>query len=156
MFYDHVKKMFSTNTTLNYMEKCALMESLVLISNQFKDFAKQKAFVDELTESVVADWTSEELSLCVTFLLRFLNFFMLKCSWCNCFVSYCNIFSLCAFSVLSNPAMFLSFVGADQVVTEQNTEPDTMSFNRGRVSRVFQKHFPLDHHGTLHDCPYNR
>lgn len=99
MFYDHVKKMFSTNTTLNYMEKCALMESLVLISNQFKDFAKQKAFVDELTESVVADWTSEELSL-----------------------------------VLSNPAMFLSFVGADQVVTEQNTEPDTMSFNRGRLS----------------------
>ena len=41
------------------------MESLVLISNEFKDFEKQKAFIDELMASVVADWTSEEMRQCV-------------------------------------------------------------------------------------------
>lgn len=47
------------------------MEALVLISNQFKDFAKQKAFLDELMASVVAEWTSEEIRQCV---LNSLNF----------------------------------------------------------------------------------
>lgn len=64
MFYNHVKKLLSSDATLSHMEKCALMESLVLISNQFKDFAKQKAFLDELMASVVADWTSEEMRRC--------------------------------------------------------------------------------------------
>uniref|UniRef100_A0A672FL77 Exportin 5 n=1 Tax=Salarias fasciatus TaxID=181472 RepID=A0A672FL77_SALFA len=53
--------LFASEATLTHMEKCCLMEALVLISNQFKDFAKQKAFLDELMESVVADWTSEEM-----------------------------------------------------------------------------------------------
>lgn len=61
MFYNHVKKLFSSDATLTHMEKCSLMEALVLISNQFKDFAKQKAFLDELMASVVAEWTSEEM-----------------------------------------------------------------------------------------------
>lgn len=41
------------------------MESLILISNQFKDYAKEKAFLDELMSSVVAQWTSEEMKKCV-------------------------------------------------------------------------------------------
>ncbi|XP_034537797.1 exportin-5 [Notolabrus celidotus] len=98
MFYDHVKKMFSSETGLTHMEKCSLMEALVLISNQFKDFAKQKAFLDELMASVVADWTSEEMR-----------------------------------HVLWDPAVFLSFVGADQVVTDQSKDPDTAGLNRGRI-----------------------
>nr|XP_033469767.1 exportin-5 [Epinephelus lanceolatus] len=99
MFYNHVKKLFSSDATLTHMEKCSLMEALVLISNQFKDFAKQKAFLDELMASVVAEWTSDEMR-----------------------------------HVLWNPAMFLSFVGADQVVTEQNKDKDTVGLNRGRLS----------------------
>lgn len=71
MFYNHVKKLFSSDASLTHMEKCSLMEALVLISNQFKDFAKQKAFLDELMASVVAEWTSEEIRQCV---LNFLNF----------------------------------------------------------------------------------
>lgn len=63
MFYNHVKKLLSSDSTLVPMEKCSLMESLVLISNQFKDFGKQKAFLDELMASVIADWTSEEMRL---------------------------------------------------------------------------------------------
>lgn len=64
MFYNHVKKLCSSQATLSQMES-SLMESLVLISNEFKDFEKQKAFIDELMASVVADWTSEEMRQCV-------------------------------------------------------------------------------------------
>nr|XP_057920623.1 exportin-5 [Doryrhamphus excisus] len=98
MFYNHVKEMFSSDTALTHMEKSALMESLVLISNELKDFDKQKAFIDELLASVMADWTSDVMK-----------------------------------QVLSNPAAFLSFVGADQVVGEQRKDSDTAGLNRGRL-----------------------
>uniref|UniRef100_A0A8D0AGR4 Exportin 5 n=1 Tax=Sander lucioperca TaxID=283035 RepID=A0A8D0AGR4_SANLU len=94
-----ILKMFSGDAMLTNMEKCSLMEALVLISNQFKDFAKQKAFLDELMALVVAEWTSDEMR-----------------------------------HVLWDPAMFLSFVGADQVVTEQSKDTDTAALNRGRLS----------------------
>ncbi|XP_068597199.1 exportin-5 [Brachionichthys hirsutus] len=117
MFYDHVKKLFSSDGALTNLEKCSLMEALVLISNQFKDFAKQKAFLDELMESVITEWTSEEMK-----------------------------------RVLSDPAAFLSFVGADQVLTEQSKDVDTAGVNRGRVSFclyammgvVKRAHWPAD------------
>ncbi|KAK5854052.1 hypothetical protein PBY51_015155 [Eleginops maclovinus] len=98
MFYNHVKKLCSSLATLSQVES-SLMEALVLISNEFKDFEKQKAFIDELMASVVADWTSEEMR-----------------------------------HLLSNPAVYLSFVGADQVVTEQNKDAGTTGHNRGRLS----------------------
>ncbi|XP_070834219.1 exportin-5 isoform X1 [Chaetodon trifascialis] len=117
MFYNHVKKLFSGDATLTHMEKCSLMEALVLISNQFKDFAKQKAFLDELMASVIAEWTSDEMR-----------------------------------HVLWDPAMFLSFVGADKVVTEQSKDADTAGLNRGRLSFclyamlgvVKRAHWPAD------------
>ncbi|XP_060895808.1 exportin-5 [Labrus mixtus] len=99
MFYNHVKKMFSGDSGMTHLEKCSLMEALVHISNQFKDFAKQKAFLDELMASVVADWTSDEMK-----------------------------------RVLWDPAMFLSFIGADQVVPDLSTDPDPAGLNRGRIS----------------------
>ncbi|XP_067093000.1 exportin-5 [Osmerus mordax] len=61
MLYNHVKKLFSNEALLTQMEKCALMEALVLISNQFKDYAKQKAFLEELLSSVAVRWTSDEM-----------------------------------------------------------------------------------------------
>nr|XP_046258088.1 exportin-5 [Scatophagus argus] len=99
MFYDNVKKLFSGDAMLTHMEKCALIEALVLISNQFKDFAKQKAFLDELMAPVIAELTSDEMK-----------------------------------RVLWDPVAFLSFVGADQVVTEQSKDTDTAGLNRGRLS----------------------
>lgn len=71
MFYNHVKNLFVSDAMLSQMEKCALMESLILISNQFKDFAKEKAFLDELMSSVVAQWTSEEMKKCVLISISF-------------------------------------------------------------------------------------
>lgn len=66
------------------MENCALMESLILISNHFKDFAKEKAFLDELLSSVVAQWSSEEMKKCVlAFVSLLFRFILVKYSvWC--------------------------------------------------------------------------
>lgn len=43
------------------------------------------------------------------------------------------MFNLICFRVLGDPAVFLSFVGANQVVTEQSKDTETAGLNRGRV-----------------------
>ncbi|KAJ7340919.1 hypothetical protein JRQ81_004206 [Phrynocephalus forsythii] len=59
--HNHVKQLLSNELLLTQMEKCALMEALVLISNQFKDYERQKAFLEELTSPVVTLWLSDEM-----------------------------------------------------------------------------------------------
>ncbi|XP_076867648.1 exportin-5 [Brachyhypopomus gauderio] len=98
MLYTQVKKLFASEMLLTQMEKCALMEALVLLSNQFKDYGKQKAFLEELMAPVTERWLSEEMR-----------------------------------SVLWDPASFLAFVGADQVVNDPESE-DQMGINRSRIS----------------------
>ncbi|KAI4875180.1 hypothetical protein NFI96_008594 [Prochilodus magdalenae] len=98
MLYTQMKKLFANELLLTQMEKCALMEALVLLSNQFKDYSKQKAFLEELLAPISAHWLSEEMR-----------------------------------SVLWDPASFLAFVGADQVISEPAAE-DQMGINRSKVS----------------------
>ncbi|XP_051945873.1 exportin-5 isoform X2 [Xyrauchen texanus] len=98
MMYEHVKMLFSSELLLTQMEKCALMEALILTSNQFKDYKKQKAFLEELMAPVTAQWLSEEMR-----------------------------------SVLWDPATFLTFVGADQVINDPSAE-DQLGINRSRIS----------------------
>lgn len=62
MFYTHVQKLITTDTTLGQMERLSLVEALVLIINQFKDYAKQKAFLDQMLDPLITEWTSEEIS----------------------------------------------------------------------------------------------
>lgn len=62
MFYNHVQKLISTDATLGQMERLSLVEALVLIINQFKDYAKQKAFLDQMLGPLITEWTSEETS----------------------------------------------------------------------------------------------
>ncbi|XP_044530629.1 exportin-5 [Gracilinanus agilis] len=61
MLYNHVKQLLSNELLLTQMEKCALMEALVLISNQFKDYKRQKVFLEELMSPVANLWLSEEM-----------------------------------------------------------------------------------------------
>ncbi|XP_008827287.2 exportin-5 [Nannospalax galili] len=61
MLYSHVKQLLSNELLLTQMEKCALMEALVLISNQFKNYERQKLFLEELMAPVVSIWLSEEM-----------------------------------------------------------------------------------------------
>ncbi|KTF73948.1 hypothetical protein cypCar_00047146 [Cyprinus carpio] len=98
MMYEHAKGLFSNELLLTQMEKCALMEALILVSNQFKDYNKQKAFLKELIAPVTAQWLSEEMR-----------------------------------SVLWDPATFLAYVGADQVISDLDTE-DQMGINRTQNS----------------------
>lgn len=46
-----------------------------------------------------------------------------------------TIMTCLCFSVLWDPAVFLSFVGADQMVTDQTADTGNMGLNRGRVSQ---------------------
>ncbi|XP_053160155.1 exportin-5 isoform X2 [Hemicordylus capensis] len=61
MLYNHVKQLLSNELLLTQMEKCALMEALVLISNQFKDYQRQKLFLEELLSPVSTMWLSDEM-----------------------------------------------------------------------------------------------
>ena len=60
MLYNHVKQLLSNELLLTQMEKCALMEALVLISNQFKNYERQKMFLEELMAPVASIWLSED------------------------------------------------------------------------------------------------
>ncbi|KAM5263125.1 exportin-5 [Ctenodactylus gundi] len=66
MLYSHVKQLFSNEQLLTQMEKCALMEALVLISNQFKNYERQKLFLEELMAPVASIWLSEEVQRVLT------------------------------------------------------------------------------------------
>uniref|UniRef100_M3YN98 Importin N-terminal domain-containing protein n=1 Tax=Mustela putorius furo TaxID=9669 RepID=M3YN98_MUSPF len=61
MLYNHVKQLLSNELLLTQMEKCALMEALVLISNQFKSYERQKVFLEELMAPVASIWLSEDM-----------------------------------------------------------------------------------------------
>lgn len=83
MFYTHVQKLITTDTTLGQMERLSLVEALVLIINQFKDYDKQKAFLDQMLGPLITEWTSEEISqsvipyLCFCFLF-FYHYFIFE------------------------------------------------------------------------------
>ncbi|XP_033000415.1 exportin-5 [Lacerta agilis] len=66
MLYNHVKQLLSNELLLTQMEKCALMEALVLVSNQFKDYPRQKVFLEELLSPVTTLWLSEEMRRVLT------------------------------------------------------------------------------------------
>lgn len=61
MMYEHVKRLFSDELMLTQMEKGALLEALILISNHFNDYNKQKAFLGELMAPVTAQWLAGEM-----------------------------------------------------------------------------------------------
>ncbi|NWI97156.1 XPO5 protein, partial [Pitta sordida] len=98
MLYNHVKQLLSNELLLTQMEKCALMEALVLISNHFKDYERQKAFLEELMAPVAGMWLSPEMQ-----------------------------------RVLADPEAFISYVGADNKITDPVVE-DPSGLNRSRIS----------------------
>lgn len=61
MLYNHVKQLLCNELLLTQMEKCALMEALVLVSNEFKNFKQQSSFLEELLTPVASLWLSEDM-----------------------------------------------------------------------------------------------
>ncbi|KAI8477689.1 Exportin-5 [Branchiostoma belcheri] len=58
LLYGYVKKLLAEEPSLTQMEKTSLSESLMLISNQFKNFDRQSAFIREMVAPVSAVWLS--------------------------------------------------------------------------------------------------
>ncbi|XP_043916295.1 exportin-5 isoform X2 [Protopterus annectens] len=74
MMYSHVKEMLSNELLLTQMEKCALMEALVLVSNQFKNYEQQQSFLKELMIPVSSLWLSDEMESALWDPVQFLSF----------------------------------------------------------------------------------
>lgn len=58
--YNHIRDIGSDNEQLSQMEKCILMESLILVSNQFCNFDRQSTFIDEMLKPAKDLWISQE------------------------------------------------------------------------------------------------
>jgi len=59
--YNHIKQLGSDPEQLSTMEKCTLMESLIILSNEFRDFTRQCDFVGEILEPLKHIWLSESV-----------------------------------------------------------------------------------------------
>nr|AMN88365.1 XPO5 [Mytilus galloprovincialis] len=58
--YTHIKEIGRDSEQLSQMEKCILMEALILVSNKFCNFEKQSAFIDEMLKPVKDLWISQD------------------------------------------------------------------------------------------------
>ncbi|XP_023226936.1 exportin-5-like [Centruroides sculpturatus] len=59
--YQHTKNISSDPEQLSQMEKCTLMEALILLNNEFQDYNRQSAFLQETLGPVSSIWLSSEL-----------------------------------------------------------------------------------------------
>ncbi|XP_078592068.1 exportin-5-like [Branchiostoma floridae x Branchiostoma japonicum] len=66
LLYGYVKKLLAEEPSLTQMEKTTLSESLMLISNQFKNFDRQSAFIQEMVSPVSAVWLSPTMKQVVS------------------------------------------------------------------------------------------
>ncbi|RLV98691.1 hypothetical protein DV515_00010571 [Chloebia gouldiae] len=138
MLYNHVKQLLSNELLLTQMEKCALMEALVLISNQFKDYERQKAFLEELMAPVAGLWLSPEMQRMECYLASLVcSVYVFIDSAKLCLNSLVQIIipllSFAAARVLSDPEAFISYVGADNKIADPVME-DPSGLNRSRIS----------------------
>ncbi|XP_005099250.1 exportin-5 [Aplysia californica] len=58
--YNSVKQLDRDPEQLSQMEKIILIEALIIVSNQFHNFSRQSAFIEEVLQPVKQLWSSEE------------------------------------------------------------------------------------------------
>ncbi|XP_064601794.1 LOW QUALITY PROTEIN: exportin-5-like [Liolophura sinensis] len=56
----HISSISGDPDQLSQMEKCTLMEALILINNQYQNFEKQSRFIETIIKPVKTMWLSEE------------------------------------------------------------------------------------------------
>uniref|UniRef100_A0A8C5MZE0 Exportin 5 n=1 Tax=Leptobrachium leishanense TaxID=445787 RepID=A0A8C5MZE0_9ANUR len=66
LLYTQIKQLLEEEWALGQLEKCAVIEALVLVCNQLKDFQKQKSFLAEFMDSSVSIWLSEEVQRAIS------------------------------------------------------------------------------------------
>ncbi|XP_014667809.1 PREDICTED: exportin-5-like [Priapulus caudatus] len=72
--YSHIKQISRDPDQLSQMEKCTLMEALILISNQLKDFSRQQTFIEEILAPVHKIWLDPELKQVFWSVERFISY----------------------------------------------------------------------------------
>ncbi|KAM8947256.1 exportin-5 [Pelodytes ibericus] len=72
--FTRIKMLLEQYQVLGQMERCSLMEVLVLLSNQFKDLEKQRSFLTELISPLVTIWLSEEVQRATSSPEEFISF----------------------------------------------------------------------------------
>ncbi|KAJ8309299.1 hypothetical protein KUTeg_014173 [Tegillarca granosa] len=61
--YSHIKIISSNDGQLSQMEKCILIEALIIVSNRFYNFEKQSVFIEEVMKPVKDLWLSSEFKI---------------------------------------------------------------------------------------------
>ncbi|XP_053405652.1 exportin-5-like [Mercenaria mercenaria] len=61
--FNHIQSISNDPDQLSQMERCILMEAMILISNKFNNFEKQSSFIEEVTKPVKEFWSSEEFKI---------------------------------------------------------------------------------------------
>ncbi|XP_060568064.1 exportin-5-like, partial [Ruditapes philippinarum] len=61
--FNHIQSISNDPDNLSQMERCILMEAMILISNNFNNFEKQSAFIEEVLKPVKEFWSSEEFRM---------------------------------------------------------------------------------------------
>ncbi|KAG8430021.1 hypothetical protein GDO86_018630, partial [Hymenochirus boettgeri] len=66
LLYTSVRTLLGGDQSLTQMEKCALIEVIVLVSNQLKNYEQQRNFLDQLLHPIISIWLSEEIQRAVS------------------------------------------------------------------------------------------
>ncbi|KAM4692893.1 exportin-5 isoform 2-T2 [Discoglossus pictus] len=74
LLYSHVKQLLSDDLQLTQMEKCSILESVVVVSNRFKNYERQRAFLAELLNPFMPIWQSEEIQRAISSPDEFISF----------------------------------------------------------------------------------
>ncbi|XP_021379972.1 exportin-5-like [Mizuhopecten yessoensis] len=72
--YSHIQVISRDTEQLSQMEKCILIEALILISNKFHDFNKQSSFIEEVLKPVKDLWLSGEFKQAFWSAVKFMSY----------------------------------------------------------------------------------
>ncbi|XP_071963530.1 exportin-5-like isoform X3 [Antedon mediterranea] len=72
--YTATKRLSADPNQLTQLEKVALYEALILLSNQFNDYRKQRDFLATILEPVATVWNSQEVTLGISTPENFVEF----------------------------------------------------------------------------------
>ncbi|CAH2256592.1 exportin-5 isoform X3 [Pelobates cultripes] len=74
LLYTQVKHLLKDERFQSQMERCSAMEALVLVSNQLKDYEKQKSFLMEFISPLMSVWLSEDVQRAISSPEAFISF----------------------------------------------------------------------------------
>ncbi|GAB6021722.1 hypothetical protein CHUAL_004300 [Chamberlinius hualienensis] len=78
--YKYIQDLSSDSEQLSHLEKCTLIEALILIKNQDKNFEKQSLFLRDVITPTAKIWLGDEMKLAFSSVNNFVSYLGLNCS----------------------------------------------------------------------------